>query len=259
MQWNVMEEEVEVESGKWISGSYWCFFPCEADEQPSTTIFLETDPTPGKFLSWSIRAPQSLYYPGTHSGTIEIEEGYPLTQPWLKISTPIFSPMVDDIGMISSAFDLGIWSPHYTIMDFLHSVAAMIVLDPFCRSSRYHLLPGIPLKHHIMVVRSTGDWSGKEDSFIRATNFFSRAYLQGDIRRASNPPITEHERNMSIIATQELLEHFTRFRSSILSNGSLKSNDPVTAFTGIQSTEEWIAEEKRWADAISLGCELGFI
>jgi len=230
----------------------------EADEQPSTTIFLETDPTLGKSLLWSIRAPQSLYYPGTHSGTIEIDEQYPFSQPWLKFSTPIFSPMVNDYGRISSVFDLGNWSPQYKIMDLLHSVAAMIMLDPFCRSSSHHLLPGIPLDHHPLP-NSSGDWSSKKDSFIRATNFFSRAYLQGDIRRTDNPPITEHEINMSVIATQELLEHFTRFRSLIFSNGSLKSNDPVTAFTGIQSTEEWIAEEKRWADAISLGCELEFI
>ena len=138
----------------------------------------------------------------------------------------------------------------------------MIMFDPFCRSSGHHLLPGIPLNHHHLPNssgNSSGFWTSKEDSFIRVTNFFSRAYLQGDIRRTDNPPITEHEINMSVIATQELLEHFTRFRSLIFSNGSLKSNDPVTAFTGIQSTEEWIAEEKRWADAISLGCELEFI
>ena len=244
-KWHEIQQETS--DGKWAGGSYCATFV--ADPSGSTTIRADIK---GLCVSWSIEAPTSLWYPGTHSGSLCLPADYPFKPPRLRFLTVLFSPAVRFDGKTCSEMLFDMWRPQYTILDILSTTAVLIMLDPFGRLSHHPLLPGLPLYHDDHQNYELRNFEYDSEAFVSIANFFSRAYVQANIERMSNPEITSHEREISVHAIQNILSHYEDPLVLGTAPPGSCSNDPVEAFARVSSMEEWIAEERRWADALSL-------
>jgi hypothetical protein len=248
-EWHCLDESG---GARWLGGSYLAPFP--VDQSGTTTIRVQVGDCDHQF-SWSISSPQSLWYPGTHSGTITLPNDFPSTPPKIHFSTQIFSPHVDPEGVIGPGItNRDTWGSDVTILDILHDIAAMLVVSPICRwdAFLYRLLPR--LRPHTILKRDVMTFFNKDkEAFLRATNFFSRAFAQdGDVLEA-NRVVTPDDVEGTALTITELIDHFEDGRSRVLPRGFLKSN-VRPAFERVQTLPEFRSEEKRWARALQTIC-----
>jgi len=219
------------------------------DPTNSTTFQLEV--VSSELVKWTVYTPASFWYPGAHSGIIKLPRDYPWKRPTLIIETPIFSPNVNNYGHISVDLLWDQWSPARSIKDILDVVAFMLVIDPVCTAPSDERLPGIPLNfHHLSRGISRYLESRGDEGFVRAANFFARAFAQAELQLITDPIVEPAELEMSVVVIKELLEYF--FGKPQLDDppeGST-SNDPTVAFKGLQRLSDWRLEEQRWANAI---------
>lgn len=205
-------------------------------------------------VKWTIRAPTSAWYPGVHSGTLELPTDFPFQTPILRFDSLLFSPYIPGYhSSISTAMLYLDWSPKYLLKDIMDTVAFMIVNEPFPTMFQDKMLPGIPLDFHVLnhSVQSYVDDRGR-DAFLQATNFFARVYSQTGVGFMTDPPVISQELEMSVVVIKDLLMHFTKkTKLDKIPEGSV-SNDPDVAFCGtvILRISDWRREERRWAEAI---------
>lgn len=243
------EIDSKIESGIWQGGTYTATFT----NDPTTIITYRLEIISFAFIKWTIYTPTSSWYPGTHSGTLQIPENFPFKPPRLFFKTPIFSPnVIADGGGLSIDMLFEEWEVTYRIKDIMDVVGFMLAIDPLCRSHFDDRVRGKPLGFHD-VNRSVTDYRNHRDSdaFMRATNFFARAYAQSDVELITDPTVTEEELEISVKVIKELLE-----ASKIVLNsppeGSI-STDPSVAFSGPHRISDWREKERRWAKEISVG------
>jgi len=128
---------------------------------------------------------------------------------WL---TPIFSPFVRltrGRGAVSSPFDLGNWSPYYTVQHVLQTIANFLTLNPLCCTipSIDHGILKIPWKFsHLPEV---SNYANSEDASFHAAQFFSRAYNRVS-RETDDPPTLESQTRASTTAISEAVRPFLR-------------------------------------------------
>jgi hypothetical protein len=206
-------------------------------------------------ITWTIRAPDSAFYPGRHSGQLEIWNNYPFDQPYIIWKTPIYSPFVRFNGpgqrpSISSPFDLGKWQPFYTIQDVLQTIANFLVLHPFCeRPPTINWPENMPWKYSDLSIPN-GPSSIGGGNFFSVTNFFCRAYNSIGERRSTNPRIDDTQISASIEAISAIQAAYGPFSENL---------DLMARFEPNMTNEEWILEERRVADILSRICKLGFV
>jgi hypothetical protein len=130
----------------------------------------------------------------------------------------------------------------------------MLVVSPICRwdTVLYRLLPR--LRPHTVLKRDVMTFFNKDkEAFLRATNFFSRAFAQdGDVLEA-NREVTADDVEGTVLTITELIGHFENGRSRVLPYGFSKSNVRPT-FERIQTLQGFRSEEKRWAWALQSIC-----
>ena len=250
-------EENEGRKSHWIGGVYLCKFPPGIGD---TTIQIEIDMTEEICpVVWMIQnTADNPFYPGRHAGKLEFGLGFPMEQIYIVWLTPILSPFVrfnNGRGEVSSPFDLGKWSPYYTVQHVLQTVANFLALDPLCRTSP-------PLDHGLLQVpwkfsdlSKVAPYACDEDAFFHAAQFFSRTYNRVS-RETDDPPVLESQRQASTTAIRELIDFFLGGQSPVPEGRS--SADYAVAFEAVQTNNEWIAEEKIWADTLSIACGFEF-
>jgi hypothetical protein len=93
------------------------------------------------------------------------------------------------------------------------------------------------------------------DTFFHAAQFFSRTYTRVS-REVDDPPVLESQRQASVTVIRELVGFYLQGRTPVPEGQS--SADYVAAFNNVQTNNQWIAEEKLWADALSVACGFEF-
>jgi ubiquitin-protein ligase len=248
-EWHCLNESG---GARWLGGSYSASFV--ADQSGTTTIRVQVGDHHHQF-SWSISSPRSLWYPGTHTGTITLPSDFPSTPPKVHFSTQIFSPHVNHEGVIGPGITNGdTWGSEVTILDILHDIAAMLVVSPTCRwdSVLYQLLPR--LRPHTVLKRDVMTFFDQnKEAFLRATNFFSRAFAQDGNALEANREVTPDDVEGTVLTITELIDHFENGRSRVLPYGFSKNNVRPT-FERVQTLQEFRGEEKRWARALQTIC-----
>ena len=250
-------EEMEGQRAHWLGGVYLCKFPPGTGD---TTIQIEIDITEEIYpVVWMIQiTADNPFYPGRHVGKLEFSLGFPMEQIYIIWLTPIFSPFVRfkaGRGEVSSPFDLGKWSPYFTVQHVLQTVANFLALDPLCRTPP-------PVKHGVLEV----PWKFSDlpqvvarvydgDAFFHAAQFFSRTYNRVS-REVDDPPVLESQRQASVTVIRELIGFYLQGRTPVPEGRS--STDYVAAFNNVQTNNQWIAEEKLWADDLSVACGFEF-
>jgi ubiquitin-protein ligase len=254
-EWN--SEEKEGQQAHWLGGVYLCKFPPSTGD---TTIQIEIDITEEVCpVVWMIQTTaDNLFYPGRHAGKLEFSLGFPMDQIYVVWLTPIFSPFVrfrGGRGDVSSPFDLGKWSPYYTVQHVLQTIANFLALDPLCRTPP-------PLNHGVVQVpwqfsdlSRVVSYALNEDAFFHAAQFFSRAYNRVG-REVDDPPVLASQRQASVTAIKELVDFYLHGRPPVPEGRG--SANYVAAFEAVRTNNEWIAEEKVWADALSVACRFEF-
>lgn len=234
----------------WLGGTYFCSFP---PNDPNASIQIDVDLTEQRYpITWTIRAPDSAFYPGRHAGRLEIWGDYPFDQPYLIWDTPMYSIFVrlngsGSVSSVSSPFDLGKWQPFYTIQDFLQTAANIIVLDPYCMSPPTTNWPeNMPWRYSDLLLPDRGPKVVGLDRLLMISNFFCRVYNSLGEKRSSNPCIDGAQRSASIAAITTIQEL----------HGPLP--DHKAAFSSDMTNEEWIREERRVADLMNVTYKLGF-
>jgi ubiquitin-protein ligase len=251
-KWHCLDEHG---GARWLGGSYLASFP--ADHSGTTTIRVQISDHDhhDHHFSWSISTPQSLWYPGTHSGTMTLPSDFPSTPPKIHFSTHIFSPHVDPEGVIGPGITHGeTWGSEVTILDILHDIAAMLVVSPICRwdTVLYRLLPRLR-PHNVLKWDVMAFFNKDKEAFLRATNFFSRAFAQDEHVPEANREVTADDVEGTVLTITELIGHFENGRSRVLPHGFSKSN-VRHMFERVHTLQEFRSEEKRWARALQTIC-----
>jgi ubiquitin-protein ligase len=242
-----------------MGGLYVCKFPPGSTD---TTIQIEVDITQDITpVLWTIETnADNPFYPGRHTGKLEFPEGYPMQQIFIIWVTPVFSPYVrftSGQGDVSSPFDLGKWSPFYTVQHVLQTMANFLALQPLCRHPPPPFAQAtvdIPWRFSDLS-KVAGLASTDEDAFYHAAQFFARAYNRVG-RAAYDPSVDEFQRQASITAIRELVAFYLDGQPPV-PRGRFEA-DYTAAFNGVGTNSEWIAEERLWADALSQACGFGF-
>ena len=237
-------------------GSYLASF--SADQSGTTIIRVQVSDNisfPPHQLSWSISSPKSLWYPGTHSGTMILPRDFPSFPPDIYISTQIFSPHVGFQGVMRPGITVGdTWRSNVTILDILHDIAAMLVVSPVCRwdTILYRLPPR--LRPHTVLNQLVMTFFNKdEEAFLRATNFFSRALAQdGDVQEV-NREVTPGDVEGTVLTITELMDHF-EYRCSRVSPFSYVRRHLRPTFEGVKELQEFRRTEHRWASTLISMC-----
>ncbi len=238
----------EFEGPRWRGGSYWALFTADGSE--TTTIQARVDQ---RQISWSISSPRSLWYPGTHSGTITLSADYPFTPPKVRFSTRIFSPYVTYKGGMSPGITFhDNWKVKTTILEILNAIAIMLVLRPIYDLGEYSL-PGF-YPHSVLERDIKTFFINDKDAFLRATNFFSRAFAHGMVGLEHSREVTEGEVEVTVLTITELLDYFSGSDPSrVLPEGFSKSTIKP-AFERVQTLQDFLTEEERWASAVQSIC-----
>jgi hypothetical protein len=181
-----------------------------------------------------------------------------MSQPWIIWDTPIFSPFVSfqlGVGKVSSPFDLGEWNPSFKIQHVLQTMAGFLVLNPLCRTPP---IPSgtidIPFVYHELCHE---EYCTNEDQFFHAAQFFSRVYSAVNDRIIDNPLVDATQRKASITVIQEMVDFYCEGKSPVPIGRD--DGDFMGAFNAVKMIAEWRFEERRWADALSVACKLGFV
>ncbi|KAE8306248.1 SIR2-like domain-containing protein [Aspergillus transmontanensis] len=233
-------------SRNWLGGTYLSQFP----PQYGTSTILTSVKIDHELhdISWEIQVRDSPFYLGQHKGKLKISS-YPFQVPVIYWETPLYSPFIVGSGA-SSPFDLGEWSPAYTLLQFLQTVANFLILHPLCEEKPYNNWPDhVPYKFHYGPSIGLEETKIKEnkDKISIIASFFSRAYNCGDIRRSTNPMVDDGQREASIAAITAVKELYG-LRTEL--------NTIEEAFPRNMSNEEWISQEQKWADWICSECYL---
>ena len=234
----------------WLGGSYWASFT--ADESGTTIIRVEVNQDQ---LSWSISSPRSLWYPGTHSGMIPPEKDYPFKPPEVRFSTRIFSPYVNRgrtcLGITSGEY----WKVNTSFLEILYAVAIMLMFPPLYDMGEYFRQPLPGFIPHGVISGSIELYINKDkDAFLRATNFFSRAFAQDMADSKNNREVMQDEVKVTVLTIMELLDYFAGSNASgVLPKGFSKST-VKSAFERVRTLHSLLTEEKRWASAVESIC-----
>lgn len=257
-----VSEEGSEDYSNWLGGAYMCRFPPGADH-PAAILHIEIDITEETYpVAWMIHAsPQAPYYPGNHAGKLELPSRFPFEQVYISWLTPIFSPLVSfgsGSGYVSSPFDLGYWTPSYTIQHVLQVIANFLVYDPFSLEEPPVTLRA-PYQFHELPSTACVYSHEDKDKFFHAAQFFSRAYNRVG-REVDDPPLLESQRTASITAIKELVDFFCPSGSAQGPPIPVEraDSDYEAAFKRLKSNSEWILEERIWADALSRAFGFGF-
>jgi hypothetical protein len=161
------------------------------------------------------------------------------------------------VGQVSSPFDLGKWSPFYTVQHVLQTIANFLVYDPLCRTKlpMSHGTLEIPFEYSVLEER-INRFAADKDKFFHATQFFSRVYNRVG-KEVDNPVMLESQKQASITVIRELVSSFCNKRPPV--PDGRQDIDYVTSFNLVKGNNEWILEERIWADALFLACEFQFV
>ena len=257
----------ELDTAKWrleksggrlqLGRSYLASF--SADQSGTTTIRVQisggTSFPPHRF-SWSISSPKSLWYPGTHSGTMILTSDFPSTPPDIYISTQIFSPHVGPDGLIRPGITVGdTWRSNVTILDILHDIAAMLVVSPVCRWDT--ILYRLPPRLHPHTVLNQGVmtfFDKDEEAFLRATNFFSRAFAQDGDVQGFNREVTPGDVEGTALTITELTEYFDKGDPRVSFFDEIRHH-LRTAFERVKELQEFRRQEHKWALSLISKCK----
>jgi ubiquitin-protein ligase len=247
----------EGQRSHWLGGVYLCQFPPGSG---NTTIQIEIDITEEIYpVVWMIQTTaDNPYYPGRHMGKLEFAIGFPMEQVYIIWMTPIFSPFVrfkNGRGDVSSPFDLGQWSAYYTIQHVLQTIANFLALDPLCGKPPPISYGALDVPWKFSGLSKIQNYTYNEDGFFHAAQFFSRAYNRVS-HELDDPPVLESQRRASLTVIQELVDFYLAGRVPLPEGRS--NSDYIAAFNAVRTNNEWIAEEKVWADALSVACDFGF-
>jgi hypothetical protein len=210
---------------------------------------------------WVIYAPQSLYYPGWHSGEIrftKLNELLPLILGRFQViwSSPIFLPFLYAGGFMSSVGpleDIKILQGFTSILECLAHVAAF---GPFVEPGQN---PQRPFDWHY------GDfdimpYGGRDrNTFLRAASFFARAYTQPlpDEGNFQGVGFSAECRETSTKAIRELLNFY---RPEILQDANSSQEWQIeAAYENVHSQRQWALEDRKWADRLVDACDLKFL
>jgi ubiquitin-protein ligase len=252
------EGEEEGKRARWLGGIYICRFP---PGNSDTAIQIEVDITEEITpVLWMIQtSSDNPFYPGRHVGKLEFSLGFPMEQIFIIWLSPIFSPFVrftSGRGDVSSPFDLGKWSPYYTVQHVLQTIANFLTLQPLCREPPPLNRGAVEVPWQFSNLSTVATYAYKnEDAFYHAAQFFSRAYNRVS-RESHDPPVLESQRRSSVTAIRELVDFYLHGRPP--KPEDRPSADFLAAFNAVQTNNDWIAEERIWADALSIACGFGF-
>jgi ubiquitin-protein ligase len=263
-KWAVIREDWNCDDDtekcrNWLGGAYMCKFPPGVGD---TILQIEVDIQEEIFpVVWMIQtSADAPYYPGRHAGRLEFPPKFPMEQLFIIWDTPIFSPFVrfcSGVGQVSSPFDLGKWSPFYTVQHVLQTIANFLVYDPLCRTKlpMSHGTLEIPFEYSVLEER-INRFAADKDKFFHATQFFSRVYNRVG-KEVDNPVMLESQKQASITVIRELVSSFCNKRPPV--PDGRQDLDYVTSFNLVKGNNEWILEERIWADALFLACEFQFV
>lgn len=263
-KWTVIRDdwdsdEKAAECRNWLGGAYMCKFPPESG---STIIQIEIDITEEIYpVVWMIQtSAEAEYYPGKHAGRLEFSPGFPIEQLYIVWDTPIFSPFVrfrSGVGQVSSPFDLGNWSPFYTVQHVLQTIANFLTYDPLCRTKPpvNYGVAEIPYKFSTLPSKIEA-FAADADKLFHAAQFFSRVYNKVG-REVENPVLLESQRQVSITVIRELVSFFCP--QGLPQPVGRDDSDYVKAFNKVRTNNDWILEEQIWADTICIACNFEFV
>lgn len=243
-------------------GSFYYQWPPGSD----TCILLIIDMTTFTFL-WTITSPASMYYPGRHSGKIQMPRNndYPFKAASPRFTTPILCPFVQPgLGSLSPIYGTwdDIWNPGMKLHEILTSLAAFIHFGPHLDNMPQSLAAGIRFPFHPFNPRSDSPVFMTTDVWFRlATNFFCRVYtLNTDILEDGEEelPADEDMMTASIQAIRGLLDYASEIDSKaddlVPEEWRGKSSlEEVFSLARITTRRQWQDEERLWAEALNKG------
>ncbi|KAF1835551.1 HET-domain-containing protein [Decorospora gaudefroyi] len=236
---------------RWKGGTYQLCYPAT---HPVANILLSVDwhafdgDPSAPLLEWRIHTPQSLYYPGTHTGRLLCER---IKTPWtprfiqVLFDSRIYHPFVRQSsdggvnGSTSSDGQLEEMVPvNYRLDYILQSVAHFLAYGPWYDRPESDTAP---FRFHEMEAQSCDD---DRDALARAASFVARAYTMQipDENDFPDTPLPEECRKTTAIAITELMK---------------KHGIPVgdtwdfeTSLKAVKTQREWALEERKWADRL---------
>ena len=249
---------------KWVSGHYIMVYPSNSR---LAIISLEVDwhafegdPWSPSF-KWVIRTPESLFYPGVHTGYINVrirgKQGFDDRVVSVHWKAPIFSPFVSAKGRVSSDGPLEESSRFTDFTRHLQSIANMLALGPYATPVdtkigpyQFHSDMGDEVSRYFRSV--------DKDAFCRAASFFSRAYNIGIPSEDQFPGIGFPDgcRMTSITVIQEILKFY---KPSLLQASAGNEWNFRESFAKVNSQRMWALEERKWADKLEKACNLRFL
>lgn len=96
-------------------------------------------------LNWIIRTPESLFYPGVHTGNINVQirgkQGFDDRVVCLRWKSPIFLPFVSAKGLVSSDGPFEESSRYTEFTRYPESMANMLVIGPYSTPGDANMAP----------------------------------------------------------------------------------------------------------------------
>lgn len=250
---------------EWVSGHYIMVYPSDSRLAIISLAVdwhaYEGDPWSPTF-KWVIRTPESLFYPGVHTGNISVQiqgkqefDDRVVNVHW---KSPIFSPFVTTNGLVSSDGPLEESSRYTGFTRHLESIANMLAFGPYAVPGHTNIGPygfHSEMGDEVSKYFRTAD----RDAFCRAASFFSRAYNLGipSEDQFAGIGFPDSCRVTSTTAIQEILEFY---KPSLLLQASADNEwNFRESFAKVSSQRAWALEERKWADKLEKACNLRYL
>jgi hypothetical protein len=91
---------------------------------------------------------------------------------------------------------------------------------------------------------------------MSSAQFFSRVYNRMG-KEVDNPVLLESQRQASITVIKELTSFFCP--QGLPTPDGWADSDYVEAFNKVENNDDWISQERIWADAICVACKFEFV
>lgn len=272
LKWETLEENFEgnidssapvLERAKKFSNGIFSF--CYPGHESTIVILTVPSRRRESEADWTIRSPNSAYHPGKHFGFIKIPVDFPFKPPKAIWESPLLSAYVNLYGKICLYDDF--WSPSQaSLYQILQSLASVVVFGPELNIADRSLLPSlVPGAFGTIgnaLIRQQKD-SPDEEWMIRVTNLFSRTYNRMDDEedlhmsdggindQDTRVPITENDREISILAIKDMEEHFSHgqeYDETMKNRGLLDAHQD---FERVQTQKQLLERERAWVDGIN--------
>jgi hypothetical protein len=246
----------------WNSGKYCTQYPID---DPVAEIILviqwnaETD-AEKPIVQWLINTPNSIFYPGKHSGRMEIRKK--TSSSWSDVissritifwESAIFSHFPSsDTGYLSSDGPLEDSPAPLILTTAIQSIAYSLVHGPFVKCTPKPLFGWHGMGNELRGYFQSGGVE-IEDRCMRASAFFANAFTRDveGLDAFGDVELPEHCREASVMAIRDLAEFFKIEDKIVEHSKTDESWNLVGSYAEAKSQEEWVEKDRQWAGRVA--------